>query len=1691
MADTSDSRDVLLVQLADEFAARHRAGERPELEDYCSRHPDLATDIRSLFPAMAELEQANADAGQVGAATQVEAPPVSRLGDFHLLREVGRGGMGVVYEAEQISLGRRVALKLLPTNLFRDPVKRRRFEREAKSAAKLHHTNIVPVHGFGEHDGTPYYVMQFIPGLGLDAVIEELGHLPGRASGSSRPPTDGPNELSVALARSLIGVDEAVDVGGKRMANEAPTLTSAGSATPDPGPLSRPTRGSSVSISSSGVHLPGQSGSDVRGTVTKKTTYWESVARIGVQVAGALAYAHKLGVQHRDIKPANLLLDLDGIVWVTDFGLAKADDSDNLTNTGDLLGTLRYMPPEAFEGKSDSRSDIYALGLTLFELIALRPAYEEHDRNRLVKQVTTGDPPRLRKLRKDAPRDLVTIVEKAIDRDPTRRYQSAGALADDLQRFMDGRPITARRATELERLWMWARRRPAMAGLVAALFLCLLAGSLVSTVLAVRAAGFARDAELREKDATVARDTARRNADEAKEARNAAALQSAALLLDRGIEDARGGEPGRALHLFVKALRTLPTGDPQAAPLHRVIRANFTAWAETVPALEHILASGPRYMDIAFTPNGELIALAVGKDMIQCLRTDTGRPVGEPIQIPGGVGGPMVFAPDAESLWIASPGRLASDATKWAVQQFDPKTGRPLQPAVPTTGPVERLVITPDGRHLVGAILAEVGRQADAERTIDWRTAEIIVWNTADLGKARRVPVNADRERLSLAVSPDGKSVTVWMPHASQFKGLTFGVVGNEPPKSLGRHPLDAAPTMAGLVNSSTLHFENNARSALAIKDDQVHRWSATNPGVLGPGIPTPFRYLHDGPAADGRSAISPTEGRVFDTGAWPPRPSGVRFAHPGWQRNVNAFADQSPDGRFMATWVWQAEGEGRLWRLPRLHSRPPLPASESARLPDHKDYFQAGLIGPLGASAILWSPLRLDNVHDVRVVDTATGAVRGTSVRHSANVRQAVISPDGRYFATASFDGTARVWDTASGRPAGPPLQHVNYVASVAFSPDGKTLAVGDYGIRHDHGFSGFVKLWNWRTGKEVGGLEHNDIILSVTFSPDGRYLAVIKSNDWSKKPEILVWEVESGKAVFRLPHAGPNYQLRELARFRPDGAALTTRDINGVLHLWENPSGNLLGKRLLDGDGQTRFSPDGRVVAAAATLGVRLLDGNTLDPLPGGFLPHPDHILDVAFSPDGAFLLTGHETGSAQLWDVATRKPVGPPAVLIGPIRTVSFSPDGKMCLCVAADGTVRRWPVPAPFVEPDLARLADQLALMTGQRMDENQGLDSVPVDEWRALRAKLVGDGSTALAPPRPDADWHDAVAADAEQDHDALGAEWHLAWLAAHRPTDWIIPARRGRVLAAAGRKDEADAAYAAARRLAPSAQALSEWLRAAAADDEAAGRKEAAVSNLDRAVALTPADWALYVLRASVADPARAVADMDEAIRRGAEPGIIVRAAVQAAESGEWKRSAALFNSLAKKPTFLAQGHYVQAVANLKADDAAGYRAACAAVANKVPPVGPKLSPDEANNAAMTFALGPNATDDWTKPIAWLDHALEQAVVKEKSSQGKKDELRQNRHTILNTRGAVLFRAGRFAEAAKAIREGMGLHPEGGEFHDWLFLALAEDRLGHSEIAKDAATKARAAPRGPTFRSPFEKAEFELLAAELDAALPR
>ena len=430
----------LLDQLAEDFARRMRAGENPSIEEYAQRHHELAENIRELFPTLMALEQlaestdAEADPRQAGQDHLIG----KRLGSYRLLRVIGRGGMGVVYEAEDESLGRHVAVKILPTSAF-DPSYRERFRREATAAATLHHTNIVPVFEFGEADGVLYYAMQYIRGQGLDQVLRELSSV-GRSAPERSSATAG------ALAHSLAhGFDQPP-------ARELDATAVASATTP------AAKNGSPDSWSPAPSDAARSSGS---------SRYWDNVARIGQQVADATAYAHSQGVLHRDIKPANLLLDTQGNVWVTDFGLAKTDDQRDLTRTGDVIGTLRYLAPEGLSGVSSAQSDICSLGLTLYELAALRPAYDQTDHRQLMKAVEQGVPPRLSRIQRRIPRDLETIIHKSAAHEPSDRYASAAEMAADLHRFLQDKPVRARRASTSEQLIRWCRRNPALAATAA------------------------------------------------------------------------------------------------------------------------------------------------------------------------------------------------------------------------------------------------------------------------------------------------------------------------------------------------------------------------------------------------------------------------------------------------------------------------------------------------------------------------------------------------------------------------------------------------------------------------------------------------------------------------------------------------------------------------------------------------------------------------------------------------------------------------------------------------------------------------------------------------------------------------------------------------------------------------------------------------------------------------------------------------------------------------------------------------------------------------------------------------------------------------------------------------------------------------------------------------------------------------
>ncbi len=408
----------------------------------------------------------------VEARSRASAGPFPLLQGFRIVREIGRGGMGVVYEAEEQNLSRRVAVKILPAHSLDDPRQIQRFEREAKAAGRLHHPNIVPVFGVGQSQGTHYYVMQYIDGLGLDVVVDELRRLHqagwsphysdvnGLTKGPDQHPpgpgqkgSDASRATVADVARSLAEGIRATD--GHPQENEKPIDAHLPGSASLPSSCT-PTQGSRPNLSS--LISPGSSEPSTQSDLGR--TYFDRVAKIGVQAADALEYANHQGVLHRDIKPSNLLLDIQGNIWIADFGLATTTDADDLTQSGQVLGTFRYMAPERFQGKCDVRADVYSLGLTLYELIALKAAFDETNRFELIERIQHEDPERLRKVNDRIPIDLATVIHKAIAHEPAHRYATPKAFAEDLRRYLRGEPVRARRIGPLGRAAKWARRHP-------------------------------------------------------------------------------------------------------------------------------------------------------------------------------------------------------------------------------------------------------------------------------------------------------------------------------------------------------------------------------------------------------------------------------------------------------------------------------------------------------------------------------------------------------------------------------------------------------------------------------------------------------------------------------------------------------------------------------------------------------------------------------------------------------------------------------------------------------------------------------------------------------------------------------------------------------------------------------------------------------------------------------------------------------------------------------------------------------------------------------------------------------------------------------------------------------------------------------------------------------------------------------
>jgi WD40 repeat protein/serine/threonine protein kinase len=1246
----SASLEALVGQVADEFTQRLNRGERPDVEEYAARYPHVASLLREVLQALGLIRLP-----AVGEASDVRPRLPEQLGDYRILREVGRGGMGIVYEAEQESLGRHVALKVLPAAALLDPQQLRRFQAEARAAARLHHNNIVPVFGVGEDKGLYYYVMQFIQGQGLDEVLAELRKLRQEKSGPSGATASGQShrqpigELSAAVVAEAL-LTRSLAPGG------AGIDSSAGACAPLPaepvaGPAARP---------------PGSAASSPLSDSGRR--YWQSVAHIGVQVAEALAYAHGQGVEHRDIKPANLLLDAQGTAWVTDFGLAKAADSENLTHTGDVVGTLRYMAPERFRGAADLRSDVYSLGLTLYEMLTLQPAYAETDRNRLIGRILNEEPPRPRKRTPEVPADLETIVLKAMAREPAHRYQTATELAEDCKRFLEDKPIRARPVGAAERLGRWCRRNPALAAATGLAGAALLAVAAISLCFALFQARALKDSEEQRRQLTETNAELERTDQQ----RLRFTRLAASLTVDQGLALCEQGHANRGLLWLAHSLQMVPPDDED---MQRTIRSNLRAWSSQVHRLSAVWVPEVEPAFTALSPDAQTVLVAHSDATTRLWDASTGLPRGDLLPHGGKVrdasfsadgrfvltgsedrtarlwevasgqpAGPLLRHPAALAFVALSPdgqtaatGSLDSMLQLWAT-----RTGEPLGPPLRHGDAIRAVVFSPDSRVVL---------TGSADKTARLWAAE----NCQPLGPALPHPGPVSWG----AFSPDSQTVLT----ASGETARLWTVADSRPLGSPLKHEQQ--------VRSAA--FSPDGKAVLTASEDRtVRRWNAATGQPLGKALLHPASVCCATISRDGLIIVTTCE----DGSAWlwetvADQPRACELEHPGPVHAVRI----SPDRQSVLT--HDAKRGQRVWGITAVKS-PRVLVQGLGKLSDLAlaAHGQCMATGSEQGTAQVW--------------DAISGKPLGPLLPHAHEVWAVALSPDGAAVLTGGVDGTAQLWESASGKRLGPPLRHGAEIDGVAFSPDGRTMLTGCR--------DGRARLWDVlscrcatdATVKQAGPpLQHTKGITKVTFSSDGQTILTACLDGKAR-----LWHATTGELLGVLPHPD---EVASVA-FRGDGQVLLTGSYDGKARLWQTSTGELLGSPLVHKATVygVAFSPDGQTVATASNDGTARLW----------------HI-SVSLH-DGA----------------ASCKPIGPALQHGQGLCGVAFDPDGKTFLTACADGAIRRWEVPAPLPgDPDRIILWSQV--ITGLELDANGGFRWLDPRSWQERRQRLAAVGGPLL------------------------------------------------------------------------------------------------------------------------------------------------------------------------------------------------------------------------------------------------------------------------------------------------------------------------------------------------------------------------
>ena len=1105
------------------------------------------------------------------------------FGDYQLLSEIARGGMGVVYKARQVRLDRTVALKVILSAHAATPDFVERFRVEARSAASLDHPNIVSIYEIGEHAGEPFFSMKLVEGETLAARNARIWS----------PKAEKPNPAQIRTFVQLIAA-----------------------------------------------------------------------------LASAIHYAHQRGVLHRDLKPNNILLGADDTPYLTDFGLAKLIEADGgMTRTSAVLGTPSYMSPEQARGEASTlttAADIYGLGAVLYELLTGQPPFAGGTSVETIRLVLEQEPRLLTRLNPGLDRDLETICLKCLEKEPSTRYASAEALADDLQRWLRHEPILARPATPTERLRKWLRRRPGTAAAAASLILALGIVTVVSTVAALRL--------------NQARETA-------EDANTRLEQHVRDLEWEKAEELAATGKVSEALAYLARLLRTSP--DPSVPAARIVSMLSLRSFPLPVGGpMRH----GGGVFDLDFSPSGSLLATAsldksVGLWSVedQTLRTTLSHPspvvavkfhpsgnsvlaacqsgdailwdvrtgaVLRKFSIDGlhqplldfnrdgrwlalrtsvngftvydtengaGVLGPIEGA-DGLRVLRFSPNEdiLVTAGYDGSILLYDLPSGRVLEPRLRLKQPVACALITPGGEQIISG---EFGK--------------ILVWDHRT-GNLQREIITGRNEVVGLAVSPDGQRVLT-LPYLEppQLWSIATG-------QAIGK-PITAAANFVDAAFSP-----DGSRLVLASAEGAA--------------------FVVDG--QNGRLLLQPMEhnGSIVR----------VRFSRDG-RRVVTASEDGTAQ-------MWDARmREPKRIEFGGLHE-----LREAVMTPDGQSLFTS-----------------TDNVMHRRSL--ASGEVNGPPMVHPKGVFMARVSPDGKMLASISYDFAAHRWDTVTCEDIAPPLVHQHQVTCLGFSPDSRLILTTSYDRT--------ARLWESASGKPLcEPLPHPRVPIYCEFDHTGaRFLTA------GFDGKVRVWSAPEVRLLFET--AAHDARIWG-AHFSPDGRFIVSASADRTVRVWD-VSGELVFKPILHARAvlTARFSPDGRALVSATEDGsVRLWNAQTGEPVSRP-MRHRGITWNAAFSIDGKYVITSSFDRTARLWDAATGYPVSEPLPHRGDVLRSLLVESHRRLVTTATDGVLRSWALPifSEAVPPWIPGFAEALG---GKRFGETGELENVPTTELQNLKRQLM-------------------------------------------------------------------------------------------------------------------------------------------------------------------------------------------------------------------------------------------------------------------------------------------------------------------------------------------------------------------------------